>query len=516
MATSGRTMPTTASGLLVDVETRLPPGDLREALSRALLDPALELGFWLPDDEAFVDSDGRPMTLPVGKGSRAVTTIVDGDGARVAALVHDPALAEDATVLHAVCTAAGAALAGARRHLELLARLDEVTGSGAEILEAAHELTEMDHGVRRVTLTGRGPADTIAGLLRGAPPSHALHAAQAGGLVERLDALPSGEERLNAVIAAAPVAVLEVDLDTRVMRWNAAAERIYGWGADEVLGRRVPFVPPEREAEFEWLLGRVRAGNAYTGFETVRRRKDGSLVDVEIAAAPVRDESGEIVSHMVVFTDISERKRAERELRVSRAQVVEAGDAERRRLERNLHDGAQQRLVALSLELGLLEQRFQDDPEAQRAIDQARRELGESLRELRDLARGIHPAVVTGYGLAVAAQSLVDRSPVPVELDVDLDERVPETIEVAAYYLVSESLTNVAKYAHASRATVEIRRSAGHLVVEIADDGVGGADVAGGSGLKGLTDRIEALGGRLEVESPVGGGTRVRAEMPCT
>ena len=219
---------------------------------------------------------------------------------------------------------------------------------------------------------------------------------------------------------------------------------------------------------------------------------------------------------MVVFTDISERKRAERELRASRAQVVEAGDAERRRLERNLHDGAQQRLVALSLELGLLEQRFQDDSEAQRAIDQARRELGESLRELRDLARGIHPAVVTGYGLAVAAESLVDRSPVPVELDVDLDERVPETIEVAAYYLVSESLTNVAKYAHASRATVVIRRSAGDLVVEIADDGVGGADVAGGSGLRGLTDRIEALGGRLEVESPVGGGTRVRAEMPCT
>ena len=295
--------------------------------------------------------------------------------------------------------------------------------------------------------------------------------------------------------------MLEVDLDTRVMRWNAAAERIYGWGADEVLGRRVPFVPPEREAEFEWLLGRVRAGNAYTGFETVRRRKDGSLVDVEIAAAPVRDESGEIVSHMVVFTDISERKRAERELRASRAQVVEAGDAERRRLERNLHDGAQQRLVALSLELGLLEQRFQDDSEAQRAIDQARRELGESLRELRDLARGIHPAVVTGYGLAVAAESLVDRSPVPVELDVDLDERVPETIEVAAYYLVSESLTNVAKYAHASRATVVIRRSAGDLVVEIADDGVGGADVSGGSG----------LGGSPTASRPSAAGSRSRA-----
>jgi len=299
------------------------------------------------------------------------------------------------------------------------------------------------------------------------------------------------------------------------MRWNTAAERIYGWRADEVLGSPVPFVPPERQAEFEWLLDRVRAGNAYTGFETVRLRKDGSLVDVEIAAAPVRDESGDIVSHMVVFTDISERKRAERELRDSRARAFEAGDAERRRLERNLHDGAQQRLVSLSLELGLLEQRFEGDPEACRAIDEARRELGESLQELRNLARGIHPAVVTDYGLAVALESLAAHSPVPVVLDVDMDERPPETVEVAAYYLVSESLTNVAKYARASRATVAIRKADGELTVEIVDDGVGGADTARGSGLRGLADRVEALGGRLDVRSPSGGGTHVCALLPC-
>ena len=514
MASSRRTATPTASDRVVGIGARLAPRDLQAALSRALDDPTLELALWLPEREALVDVDGRPVGALGGEGDRVVTTIVGGDGACVAALAHDPAVA-DAGVVDAVCTAAGAALEDARRHLELRLRLEEVTGSGAQILEAAHELTEIDRGVQRVTLTGPGPASTIAGLLRGAPPSHALHAARAGGLPERLDALASGEERLTAVIAAAPVAVLEVDLDTCVVRWNAAAERIYGWSADEVLGRPVPFVPPEREAEFQWLLGRVRAGNAYTGFETVRRRKDGSLVDVEIAAAPVRDESGDIVSHMVVFTDITERKRAERELRASRARAVEAGDAERRRLERNLHDGAQQRLVALSLELGLLEQRFRDDPEAQRAIDQARHELGESLQELRDLARGIHPAVVTGYGLAVAVESIVARSPVPVALDVDMGERAPESVEVAAYYLVSESLTNVAKYARASRATVVIRRAGGQLTVEIADDGVGGADSSGGSGLRGLADRIEALGGRLRVRSPAGAGTRVRAEIPC-
>jgi len=514
VATSGRTAVPTASDRAVEIDARLAPSGLEAALRSALGDPTLELALWIAERETFVDVEARPLAAPEGDGERGVTTIVGHDGARVAALVHDAAIA-DAAVLRAVCNASGAALDDARRQLELRLRLEEVTGSSAQILETAHELTELDRGVRRVTLSGPGPANTIAGLLRGAPPSDALHAAQADGLVERLDSLPAGEERLNAVIAAAPVAVLEVDLETCVMRWNEAAERIYGWQPDEVLGRPVPFVPPERQAEFEWLLGRVRAGNAYTGFETVRKRKDGSLVDVEIAAAPVRDESGEIVSHMVVFTDITERKRAVRELRASRARAVEAGDAERRRLERNLHDGAQQRLVALSLELGLLEQRFEGDPEAQRAIDQARRELGESLQELRDLARGIHPAVVTGYGLAVAVESLVAHSPVPVVLDVDMGERAPETVEVAAYYLVSESLTNVAKYARASQATVVIRHADGQLTVEISDDGVGGADADGGSGLRGLADRVEALGGRLQVRSPSGGGTRVSAAIPC-
>ena len=503
-----------ASDRVVEIGAPLDASGLQAALRSALRDPTAELVLWLPEHGTFVDDEGLPVAAPEGSVERDVTTIEGPDGAPVAALVRDPAIADEA-VADAVCSVAGAAIERARRQVELRLHLDEVTGSRAQILETAHELTEIDRGVRRVTLTGPGAANTIAGLLRGAQPSHALHAARAAGLAERLDSLPAGEERLNAVIAAAPVAVLEVDLETCVRRWNEAAERIYGWRAEEVLGRPVPFVPPEQQVEFEWLLGRVRAGNAYTGFETVRRRKDGSLVDVEIAAAPVRDESGEIVSHMVVFTDITERKHVERELQASRARAVEVGDAERRRLERNLHDGAQQRLVSLSLELGLLERRFEGDPEAQRAIDQARRELGESLLELRGLARGLHPAVVTGYGLAVALESLVARSPVPVALEVEMSERAPETVEVAAYYLVSESLTNVAKYARASRATVVIRRADEQLTVEIADDGVGGADAAGGSGLRGLADRVEALGGRLQIRSPAGGGTRVRAAIPC-
>jgi signal transduction histidine kinase len=203
------------------------------------------------------------------------------------------------------------------------------------------------------------------------------------------------------------------------------------------------------------------------------------------------------------------------ELRGTRERILEVAQSERRRLERDLHDGAQQRLVTLGLDLRLLESRLGSDPEARHSLEQARRELSLSLEELRELARGIHPAIVTGRGLAVALEGLVARAPVPVQLDVDLDGRLPEAIEVAAYFLVAESLTNVAKYAHASAARVHVERANGHLVVDVDDDGVGGASPAGGSGLGGLCDRVEALAGSLAVTSPAGDGTRVHAEIPC-
>ena len=202
------------------------------------------------------------------------------------------------------------------------------------------------------------------------------------------------------------------------------------------------------------------------------------------------------------------------EVRGSRARVLEAGQNERKRLERNLHDGAQQRLVALSLELSVLQTKL-DDPDASQSLDRARTEIASSLEELREIAQGIHPAVVSGHGLAVALEQLAVRAPVPVALNVDLDGHLPEPLEVAAYYLVSESLANVGKYAQASSVTVDVARSNGKVVVEIVDDGIGGADTERGSGLRGLADRVEALDGRLRIWSPAGGGTRIRAEMPC-
>ena len=205
-----------------------------------------------------------------------------------------------------------------------------------------------------------------------------------------------------------------------------------------------------------------------------------------------------------------------RELRASRERIVEAGDAERRRLERNLHDGAQARLVALLLSLNLARRRGVDDSEAAALIDAWIDELRLSLDELRELARGIHPAVLTQHGLDPALRALAARSPVPVELTGTTGGRLPSAVETAAYFVVSEGLTNVAKYAHAEHAAVRIERTDGHLRVEISDDGVGGAAASAGSGLHGLSDRVAALDGVLVLASPPGGGTRLMADLPCT
>jgi len=203
------------------------------------------------------------------------------------------------------------------------------------------------------------------------------------------------------------------------------------------------------------------------------------------------------------------------ELSASRARIVEAGTHERRRLERNLHDGAQQRLVALSLTLRLAQGKLREDPERTEALlVSAQNELDLALGELRELARGIHPAILSDRGLTAALEALAGRAPIPVDLAAIPGDRLPEAIEAAAYFVVAEALTNVVKYAHASHATVRVSRDNGSAVVEVADDGVGGADPGRGSGLRGLVDRVSALDGQMRIESPAGAGTRLRAEIP--
>jgi signal transduction histidine kinase len=208
---------------------------------------------------------------------------------------------------------------------------------------------------------------------------------------------------------------------------------------------------------------------------------------------------------------------ARSELAASRARLVSAGDKERRRLERNLHDGAQQRLVSVSVSMRLAQAQLKkgQSNEAVQLLSDANDELGVALEELRELARGIHPAVLTERGLGPALATLADRAPLPVEVDGLPVQRFPGQVEAAAYYVVSEALANVAKYADASSVTVKVARQDGHAVVEVADDGVGGANPRRGSGLYGLTDRVEALDGHLRIKSPPGEGTVIRAEIPC-
>jgi signal transduction histidine kinase len=209
-----------------------------------------------------------------------------------------------------------------------------------------------------------------------------------------------------------------------------------------------------------------------------------------------------------------ERARTE-EMRASRARIIEAADNARRRIERDLHDGAQQRLVALALQVRLARSRVDKEPAAAGPLlDEIGQELGEASAELRELARGIHPAVLTERGLAPAIAALADRAPVEVEVVEVPDDRFTAAAEATAYFTVAEALTNVAKYADATHATVRLARANGELQIEVRDDGKGGARATPGSGLSGLADRVGALDGVLEVESPPGEGTVLRAVLP--
>jgi signal transduction histidine kinase len=253
-----------------------------------------------------------------------------------------------------------------------------------------------------------------------------------------------------------------------------------------------------------------------------RVEREGRAVGAIVHDRALCDDP-ELVGSVAAATGLSienERLQAQlrarvEELRASRARIVEAGTAERRRLERNLHDGAQQRLVALSLTMRLAQSKLHKDPHtSEKLLAGAQEELTRALEELRELARGIHPAVLSDRGLEPALEALAGRSPVPVELAGTPRERLPPAVEAAAYFVVAEALTNVVKYANASQARVCVSRSNGHAVVEVTDDGVGGADPDRGSGLRGLADRISALDGTLELRSPQGAGTLLRAEIP--
>ncbi len=428
-----------------------------------------------------------------GAEARNVLALVPGSG--VVQTMEDVQL----ITLSAVCLAALVLLAGRRRgsvrplRPRIALFVDSfalgLVATAVLLLAGAFEWPEFET-IRRVTfgIIGVAPIAFLVGLLN----AHLSHSTL-GDLLVRLRADPAPGDLREALADALR------DESLTVAYWLPEFGR---W----VDGQGRPIELPEPDS------GRASTLIDRDGERMAVLIHDASLADEPQLLDGVRAAAAIALENGRLHAELNARLE---ELRGSRRRVIEAGQLERQRLERNLHDGAQQRLIALSLELGRLEQRLADDPETKTQLDQARAEIAQSLEELRAVARGIHPAVVTGHGLAVALESLTARATLPVRLTVELDGRLPERLEVAAYYVVSESLTNIAKHSRAASATVDVGRTQGQVVVEIVDDGVGGADTERGSGLRGLADRVEGLGGRLRIWTPRGGGTRVRAEMPC-
>jgi PAS domain S-box-containing protein len=347
--------------------------------------------------------------------------------------------------------------------------------------------------------------------------------AQLGQLVERRRAESSRhviDRRHAATLRAALDAVVTMDHEGRVLEFNPAAERMFGYGTGAAVGREMAqlIVPPELREPHRCGLDRYLSDEQPRlldrRIEIEAMHADGARFPVELTITRI-DMPGP-----PVFTgylrDISDCRRAEAELKASRARVVAAGDAARRRIERDLHDGAQQQLVSLALTLRMLRGRLAraDLEGAGALLAEADADLAQAIVELRELARGIHPALLTDGGLDPALRALVDRSVVPARLQVVPGERFAAAVEAAIYFVVAEALTNAARHAQAGLIEGEVTHVNGLLAVRVSDDGVGGADPDGG-GLRGLSDRLAALGGQLTVSSDRGAGTTVAAEVPC-
>ena len=345
-----------------------------------------------------------------------------------------------------------------------------------------------------------------------------------------------GKWALYCVFASVPIAVLVVLLQRRLARGAVAGlvvelgERADGTDLRDALARALG--DPSLDVAYWFPSGdryvdrdgqRIELPGPGTGRTATVVERDGQPI-----AALVHDsalaENAELVRSVcaaAALTLENERLQAAlrarlAELQASRARLVEATETERRRIERDLHDGTQQRLVSLAMSLGLAESKLADDPSAAAPlVREARETLALALAELRELSQGIYPSLLTERGLGAALDDLCRRAALPATLDASLPVRLPQQVEAAAYFVTSEALANAAKHSHATEVRIRARLERGVLLVEIADDGIGGAGTGSGTGLRGLADRVEALGGRLTLSSPPGRGTTIRAEIPC-
>ncbi|MEV6930076.1 PAS domain S-box protein [Dactylosporangium sp. NPDC051485] len=359
------------------------------------------------------------------------------------------------------------------------------------------------------------------------PPAELLGTARSlgrriGGALERAraaDAVGRSEARLRAVLDSALDCVVIADADGMVLEFNPAACRTFGYARHEAVGRELAelIIPPQlRDTHREGLRRYLHTHHPRVldqRVETTGMRSDGTQFPVELTITRVLGGGAPVFSGYL--RDLSAQHAADEELRASRRRTMEAAAVERQRLERDLHDGAQQRLVGLGLTLARARTALPDEPARASAIlDDAIAALEEAAIELRNLARGIHPSSLTRYGLDAALADLGRRAPVELRVAPWQQRRFPAAVEAAAYFVVSEALTNVARYAGTDVAEVSLAVEDGVLVIAIADAGGGGADARLGTGLRGLADRVAMLDGSLEVHSPAGQGTVVRARIP--
>jgi PAS domain S-box-containing protein len=340
-----------------------------------------------------------------------------------------------------------------------------------------------------------------------------------GAVIASLELIATEREQVMQILETALDAVISIDQNARITYVNSAFERTFGYRAGEVAGRDLAETivpPPAREAHRRGLARYLATGQTSIldrRIEVTAMRADGTEFPAELSVT--RTGLPGQPAFTAYLRDITDRQRAENELRASRTRLVAASDAARQRVTRDLHDGAQQRLVAALISLQLAEQRWQSAPQrsrelVRRALDDAR----QGLEDLRALAAGLHPAILTQHGLAAAVRALADRLPIPVEIEMP-SIRLPAAVEAGLYYFCSEALTNVVKHAHATRAWVRLDVSADQCVVEVRDDGIGGARPRPEtSGLIGLSDRIGALGGTVDIFDAHPRGTALRAAVP--
>jgi PAS domain S-box-containing protein len=543
--------------LLLEIPEAAESEQVQDALRRALGDPTLRLALWVGHARRYVDVEGKDVELAADTSER-VTTRIEYLGRPLAAIEHDASLLREPELLEEVVAAARLGLEKDRglralRRVETRQRalLDAIPdlmfriGRDGTYLDYKADtdrdlLTSPDDVVGR-TVGDRLPAPLAARVMRAVERAIDGEGVQtveyeldirgdrrfyegriaAGGADEALlivreitdrkaaeQALRAERDFLETVTQTIPSLLCVIDPDGRIVRFNRAVEEVTGWSSADRRGQPIwnAFAEPDEVRE---LIARPGVEH-----ENTLLTRAGEPRRVAWWSVPVVDEGGED-RFLLCGVDVTLRRQHERELHASRQRLLELESSDRRRLERDLHAGAQQRLVALSLSLRLARAKVEKAPgEARDLLEAAERELFLALEELRELARGIHPAVLSDRGLEPALEMLAQRAPIPVEVEGP-GERLPPRVEAAAYVVVAEALANIVKYADASGASVSIQRDNGRVTVTVRDDGVGGADHHG-AGLQGLADRLSALDGRLEIESPPGGGTLVRAEIPSS